>query len=142
MADPYDLERFVTAQAPVIEQARAELAAGRKTSHWMWFVFPQVAGLGQSAMSRRYAIGSRAEAAAYLEHPILGDRLRDFVRLLSDGAKTSPETILGPVDAAKLRSCLTLFSAAAPNEALFASALEKFFAGEADPATLARLDLA
>ena len=135
-----DLDRFVTAQGPVWADVRAELAAGRKASHWMWFVFPQIAGLGSSTMARRYALGSLAEARVYLDHPVLGLRLREAVGLMLRHAGTAPEAILGPVDAMKLRSCLTLFARAAPEEALFAQALAAFYGGAPDPATLAQLD--
>ncbi len=136
--DPFNLERFVTAQAPVFAQVRAELAAGAKRSHWMWFVFPQIAGLGMSAMSQRYAISGRAEAAAYLAHPLLGPRLLECTRLLLAVPDKSAVQILGPIDAAKFRSCMTLFGkiSSAPE---FAQALDKYFAGVADPETLARL---
>lgn len=135
MTDPYDLERFVAAQAPVFERVRAELRNGRKTSHWMWFVFPQIAGLGTSAMSRRYAIGSLEEARAYLDHPVLGRRLRDCVALVLSHRDRSAHAIFGSPDDSKLRSSLTLFAAAAPEEAEFASALSHFFGGP-DEATL------
>ena len=133
------LERFVAAQDAVWPQVVAELAAGRKRSHWMWFVFPQIAGLGQSAMSVRYALASRAEAAAYLAHPVLGDRLREATDLMLSHAGARAETILGGIDAVKFRSSMTLFHAAAPDEARFADALAAFFDGQGDPHTLAIL---
>ena len=110
-ADPFDLQRFVEAQAPVYARVVAELKAGRKTSHWMWFVFPQVAGLGQSAMSVRYAIHSEEEARAYLAHPVLGPRLRESTALVAAAlANRTLEEIFGGIDATKFRSCLDLFS--------------------------------
>ena len=133
------LERFVAAQDAVWPQVVAELAAGRKRSHWMWFVFPQIAGLGQSAMSVRYALASRAEAAAYLAHPVLGARLREATDLMLGHAGQRPEAILGGIDAVKFRSSMTLFHAAAPEETRFADALAAFFDGEDDPHTLAIL---
>ena len=127
--DSFDLQRFVAAQAGgVHEQALAELRAGRKTGHWMWFVFPQVAGLGSSPTSQRYAVGSLAEARAYLDHPVLGPRLRECARVVADFGGT-PEELLGGIDAAKLRSSMTLFEAAAPERLVFAEVLERHFAG-------------
>lgn len=136
---PESLARFVAAQDPVWPRVVAELAAGRKTSHWMWFVFPQLAGLGASAMSVRYALASRAEAAAYLAHPTLGPRLREATDLLLAHAGTPAAAVLGGIDAVKFRSSMTLFHAAAPEEARFATALATFFGGEEDPKTLAIL---
>ncbi|WP_274628511.1 DUF1810 domain-containing protein [Arvimicrobium flavum] len=134
-SDPFDLQRFFDAQAPVIETVRRELAAGRKASHWMWFVFPQIAGLGFSAMSQRYAIASLAEARAYLDHPVLGARLRECVELaLRHRARTAHE-IFGSPDDMKFRSCLTLFDKGVPGD-VFAEALATFFEGERDEATL------
>lgn len=118
--DPFDLRRFVEAQAPVMERVLAELRAGRKRSHWMWFVFPQIEGLGRSAMAQTYAIHSAAEARAFLAHPLLGDRLRDCVRLVL-AAERPLAAIFGAPDDVKFRSCMTLFAAAAPQEALFTS---------------------
>lgn len=137
--DRFDLQRFHTAQAGVYERALGELRAGRKTSHWMWFVFPQIEGLGFSVMAQRYAIGSIAEARAYLADPVLGPRLLACVAALNSHEGQSAEAILGPVDAMKLRSSLTLFARAAPQEPAFAEALGRYFGGEADPATLSRL---
>jgi uncharacterized protein (DUF1810 family) len=135
------LERFVTAQnaAGTYEHALAELRAGRKTSHWMWFVFPQIAGLGLSAMAHRYAIASLDEARAYLRHPVLGGRLRACVEILGALRSGDAGAVFGAVDAMKLRSSLTLFLRAAPEEAAFARALDQFFGGEPDPATDAKL---
>jgi len=135
--DPYRLERFVAAQAPVIERVRAELAQGRKASHWMWFVFPQLAGLGASAMSQRFAIGSRQEAVAYLAHPVLGRRLRTLTALVVS-QPGSANDIFGSPDDMKFRSCMTLF-AAVDDDPVFRRALERFFAGEPDAVTLALL---
>jgi uncharacterized protein (DUF1810 family) len=136
MDDPFDLQRFVAAQAPVMPQVLRELAAGRKQTHWMWFVFPQLRGLGSSAMATRYGITSLAEARAYLAHPLLGARLRDGVGLVSAVEGRSAVEILGAVDAQKLRSCLTLFAAADPAETCFRAVLDRFFDGEADGRTL------
>lgn len=137
--DPFDLQRFRDAQTGVHTAALAELRAGRKTSHWMWFVFPQVEGLGASAMAQRYAIGSIEEARAYLADPVLGPRLIACVGALNGHSGLSAEAIMGPVDSMKLRSCLTLFAEAAPREPAFAAALDRYFRGEKDPATLDRL---
>ena len=135
----YDLERFVLAQAPVYGDVVEELRRGRKTSHWMWFVFPQVAGLGLSGMSRRYAIASLDEARAYLAHPILGPRLRECAGLLLASGGSSAEAILGGIDAVKLRSSMTLFHRAAPDEPLFQAVLDRYYGGVPDDATDARL---
>ena len=140
MADPYQLDRFVVAQDEGSYRAAvAELRAGRKTSHWMWFIFPQVAGLGRSAAAQHFAISSLDEAQAYLRHPVLGPRLRECVQLLAALDGKSAEQILGSVDAMKLRSSLTLFMAAAPDEPLFRDVLAKYFGGAADQLTLDRL---
>jgi uncharacterized protein (DUF1810 family) len=136
------LERFVTAQQGIYPRALAELMQGRKASHWMWFVFPQIAGLGQSAMAVRYAIRDLAEARFYLAHPVLGARLREAVgAMLVHAGVLSAEAILGGVDAVKFRSSLTLFEAAAEDEAkaLFSDGLAAFYGSVRDPATLARL---
>jgi uncharacterized protein (DUF1810 family) len=136
MADnPFDLNRFVDAQASVIDVVLAELRRGRKQSHWMWFVFPQIAGLGSSAMSQRYAIGSIEEARAYLAHPVLGDRLRECVELVLEVEDRSAHQIFGSPDDMKFRSSLTLF-AEALGEEVFLRALDRFFEGSPDPATL------
>jgi uncharacterized protein (DUF1810 family) len=139
MADPHSLQRFIDAQAPVIERVRAELRAGAKTSHWMWFVFPQVVGLGQSPMARRFAIASRDEAAAYLAHEVLGPRLTNCTRLVLAVQSRSAREIFGAVDEVKFRSSMTLFDAVAEGEAVFGQALDQFFAGARDPLTLERL---
>ncbi len=136
-ADPHDLRRFVDAQATLYTQVRDELAAGRKRSHWMWFVFPQLRGLGQSAMAHRYGIVSRTEAEAYLDHAVLGARLvecTDLMLAASEGA--SALAILGAPDDLKFRSSMTLFAAVSAAGAPFATALDRFFDGAADPATL------
>ncbi|MCQ4189175.1 DUF1810 domain-containing protein [Methylocystis suflitae] len=137
--DPYDLDRFVAAQAPIYAQAVAELAAGRKRSHWMWFVFPQFEGLGASAMAQRYAIRSPAEAHAYLDHPLLGARLKECVGLVNKIEGHSAHEIFGAPDDLKFHSSMTLFAAAAPQEPLFTEALRKYFDGRRDPLTLAKL---
>jgi uncharacterized protein (DUF1810 family) len=134
--DPYDLDRFVAAQAPIYAQAAAELAAGRKRSHWMWFVFPQLEGLGASAMAQRYAVRSLAEARDYLAHPLLGARLRECVGLVNNVQGRSAHEIFGSPDDLKFHSSMTLFAAAAPEEPLFVEALRKYFAGRRDPLTL------
>ena len=138
-ADPYDLERFVAAQSGTYEQATAELRHGRKMSHWMWFVFPQIAGLGHSATSRRYAISSLAEARAYLVHPVLGRRLAECAGILTGLSGPTAEQIFGGLDAQKLRSSMTLFLHADPGELVFGQVLEQYFGGHADPATRERL---
>lgn len=140
--DAFDLQRFVEAQAPVIEKVLAELRSGRKRTHWMWFVFPQIAGLGASAMAVRYAIGSPAEARAYLKHPVLGERLRECVRLVVASQRPLAE-VFGPPDDMKFRSCATLFFAVAPNEAVFGEAIDRCCGGVMDAATISKLgDLA
>jgi uncharacterized protein (DUF1810 family) len=133
------LERFVEAQAPVYGQALRELRAGRKQSHWMWFVFPQVSGLGHSAMAQTYAVESLEEARAYLAHPVLGVRLRECCQAVMDVQDKSAHDIFGSPDDLKFRSSLTLFAQAAPEEMLFHDLLEKYFSGEADPLTLQKL---
>lgn len=147
--DPYKLERFVAAQqrGGIYERAVAELRAGAKVSHWMWFVFPQIAGLGMSAAAHEYAISSIAEAHAYLAHPVLGPRLRECARIVADTNGSSAERIFGSVDAMKLRSSMTLFAAADAGQSptagdgknVFRAVLNKYFDGEPDEATLVRL---
>jgi len=137
MDDPFDLQRFVVAQAPVYAQVAAELAAGRKRSHWMWFVFPQLKGLGSSAMAQHYGIASLAEARAYWAHPLLGPRLAQCTGLVLAVDGRSVHEIFGSPDDLKFRSCMTLF-AQATGEPLFTRALEKYFGGEADPRTVER----
>jgi uncharacterized protein (DUF1810 family) len=135
MTDPFGLDRFVQAQNPVYRAVQGELTRGRKQSHWMWFIFPQVAGLGFSAMSQRYAIGSRAEAEAYLAHPVLGPRLIECTRLVLAVEGRTINAILGAPDDAKFRSSMTLFGAVS-DEPVFGEALARYFAGERDGATL------
>lgn len=134
-ADRFALQRFVDAQEGVYPQAIAELRAGRKRSHWMWFVFPQVAGLGTSHMARKYAIGSQAEAEAYFNHPLLGPRLHECAEaLLAVEGRTAHE-IMGSPDDVKLRSSLTLFAAIAGEDSVFEAVLRKYFGGERDERT-------
>jgi uncharacterized protein (DUF1810 family) len=135
----YNLQRFVDAQAPVYDKVLEELRAGRKRSHWMWFIFPQVLGLGRSEMAQRYAIGSTDEAAAYLAHPVLGPRLRESAQLVAEIDDTPIEEIFGSPDERKFQSSMTLFADVAPDEAVFQANLDKYFDGRADPATLERL---
>jgi uncharacterized protein (DUF1810 family) len=139
MSDPYDLQRFVDAQNPVYDKVRAELREGRKTSHWMWFIFPQIAGLGSSPLARRFAISSLSEAAAFLEHPILGPRLAECTRLVNLVEGRSIGQIFGHPDDLKFRSSMTLFAHASADNQVFVEALQKYFQGEFDPATLERL---
>ena len=137
MDDPYDLGRFAAAQDArgTYNQATAELRRGRKTSHWMWFVFPQIAGLGLSPTAQRYAISSLDEARAYLAHPVLGPRLIECAGIVAATEGRSAEQIFGEIDAMKLRSSVTLFLRAAPGEPVFAQVLGKYFDGQPDPAT-------
>ena len=137
MNDPFDLARFVAAQdqGGTYEAAVAELREGRKRSHWMWFVFPQIAGLGQSPIARRYAISSLDEARAYLAHPVLGRRLIECARIVAGLGASSAEEVFGGVDAMKLRSSMTLFARADPSNRVFAEVLDAYFAGAADQAT-------
>jgi uncharacterized protein (DUF1810 family) len=137
--DPYNLGRFVQAQNSIYPQALSELHAGRKRTHWSWFILPQLKGLGSSPMSTRYAIGSLAEAKAYLEHPLLGTRLRECVTALNAHSGVSANEILGETDARKFHSCMTLFAQAAGPEPLFSEALIRYFSGIPDPASLALL---
>jgi uncharacterized protein (DUF1810 family) len=136
-ADRFDLARFVSAQQGSYDRALAEVGRGRKTGHWMWFVFPQIAGLGSSPMAQRYAIGSLAEARAYLAHPVLGPRLRQVAQaVLELDPGVSAEEVFGGIDAVKLRSSMTLFARADPEDPVFGAVLDRFYAGEPDPATL------
>jgi uncharacterized protein (DUF1810 family) len=135
----FDLERFVTAQDAIYANVLDELRSGRKTGHWIWFIFPQVAGLGSSAMSQHYAIGSLDEARAYLVHPVLGARLRECAGIVMGTEGRTASEIFGSLDAMKVRSCMTLFQHAAPSEPLFGQVLERLYGGVADAATLARL---
>jgi uncharacterized protein (DUF1810 family) len=138
--DPYDLKRYVPAQNAVFAQVCAELAAGRKQSHWMWFIFPQLRGLGSSPMAERFAIGSLEEARAYLAHPLLGERLRQCTQLVNRVEGRTAQAIFGYPDYLKFRSCMTLFACAAGTadtsaNRVFSEALARYFAGEADPLT-------
>ncbi|OHV84570.1 DUF1810 domain-containing protein [Rhizobium sp. LCM 4573] len=135
-----DLERFVEAQGPIYEQALRELRGGRKRSHWMWFVFPQLEGLGFSAMSQKYAIGSKTEARAYLSHPVLGPRLNECVEAMLAHKDRSAHEILGSPDDMKFRSSMTLFAAVSEKGSPFERALEQFYAGERDERTIALLE--
>jgi uncharacterized protein (DUF1810 family) len=138
-SDPFDLARFVAAQASSYEQALAELRARRKRSHWSWFIIPQIRGLGASSMSVRYGIGSLEEAKAYLAHPRLGPRLRECVAAMNSHATLSASQLLGAIDAMKFRSCLTLFAEASDHQPLFSQALARYFDGTPDEKTLSIL---
>ena len=140
-ADPHDLRRFVDAQAPVIAEVQAELDAGDKTSHWMWFVFPQLAALGRSSTAKHYGLSGAAAARAYLEHPLLGARLADCSeRVLRAAARgRSAVQIFGSIDAMKLRSSMTLFEAVAPGVSVYARVIDTLYAGERDALTLSLL---
>lgn len=143
MSDSHDLKRFVDAQDPLYDRVVVELRAGRKTSHWMWFVFPQILGLAASEMSRRYAIRSLGEAQAYLAHPVLGGRLRECTGLVNAVADRSVQAIFGTPDDLKFQASATLFHEAAgagPDRALFHTALQKYFGGERHAGTLSRLN--
>lgn len=133
------LQRFLDAQAPVFEQACAELQAGCKQSHWMWFIFPQLRGLGHSAMAQHYGIASRQEALDYWLHPVLGPRLKQVMALLLAHRGLSAQAIFGATDAMKLKSCATLFAAVAPDEPVFQQVLDQYYAGALDEQTLALL---
>lgn len=139
MDDPHHLQRFVDAQDPVFEQVCKELRAGRKRSHWMWFIFPQLAGLGRSALAEKFAISSRAEAEAYLQHTVLGPRLRECSRLVTGVEGRSIEEIFGHPDHLKFHSAMTLFAHASADNQVFMDALQKYFGGELDRLTIERL---
>ncbi|ARP84443.1 calpastatin [Bordetella genomosp. 8] len=139
MNDAYGLDRFVLAQDPVFDTVCQELAQGRKRSHWIWFVFPQIRGLGRSEMAQRYGISCLDEARAYVRHPVLGQRLKHACELVARAPEGSAAEIFGPLDAVKFRSSLTLFTWAAPEEEIFRQCLDRFFGGQADPLTLSRL---
>ena len=139
MKDPHNLNRFVEAQNPVYGRVCEELRKGRKTSHWMWFIFPQIAGLGFSSMSRRFAISSMDEARAYLDHPVLGPRLVECTKLVCAIPQKTIREILGSPDDMKLRSCMTLFSQAADQDNIFEDALKRYFSGQFDTLTLERI---
>ena len=134
--DPPDLRRIVEAQDPVLDRVRAELRRGRKASHWMWFVFPQVAGLGSSPTAQRYALAGLDEARAYLAHPVLGPRLRECAALAAAVEHGAAAEVFGYPDDLKLRSSMTLFARAAPDEPVFAAVLDRHFDGEPDPRTV------
>jgi uncharacterized protein (DUF1810 family) len=134
-----DLERFVVAQDPIYDRVVAELRAGRKRTHWMWFVFPQIAGLGRSPASVRYALDSLDEARAYLDHPVLGARLRECTQIVADHSGLTAFDIFGGIDALKLHSSMTLFAHAAPDDPLFKTVLDRCFDAQADPNTLDRI---
>lgn len=139
VSDPFDLQRFVDAQRDTYDTALAELRAGAKRSHWLWFVFPQIAGLGRSATAQHFAISGPDEARAYLAHPVLGPRLLECTRALADQEHPDAVAVLGSVDAQKLRSSMTLFAHADPGEPLFRTVLDRYFAGREDDATTSRL---
>ena len=139
MSDPYDLQRFVDAQNPVFDQVLSELRAGHKRSHWMWFIFPQIRGLGASPMASRFAISSIAEARAYLDHPILGPRLRECTRLVTEIEGRTIAEIFGYPDGLKFRSSMTLFAHATPDNQIFTDAIAKYFPEGDDPLTLKRM---
>jgi uncharacterized protein (DUF1810 family) len=139
MNDPFNLQRFVKAQEPVFEQVTAELRTGYKASHWMWFVFPQIRGLGSSRMAQAYAIASREEAVAYLKHPILGPRLRECTRLVNEVQGRPIEDIFGDPDFMKFRSSMTLFAHATSDNQVFLEALQKYYDGEQDESTVEKL---
>jgi uncharacterized protein (DUF1810 family) len=139
MSDPSDLQRFVDAQRSTYDQALAELRDGEKRTHWMWFVFPQIAGLGRSGMAQRFALADLDEARAYLAHPVLGPRLVECARALTDLDVDDPVQVMGSIDAQKLRSSMTLFARAAPDEPVFRQVLDHYFAGAEDEATTSRL---
>ena len=138
-ADPHDLKRFVDAQEPVYREVLEELRAGKKRSHWIWFIFPQIAGLGSSPTAQRYAIASIDEALAYLGHPILGARLRECTAIVNQIEGRTVSEIFGWPDDMKFRSCMTLFAQATTDNQVFRDALEKYFSGEADQQTLRRI---
>ena len=139
MSDAFSFDRFVQAQAPVMGQVLRELGDGRKASHWMWFVFPQLAGLGHSALARHYAIGSLAEARAYLSHSVLGPRLVECAGLVNQVENRSAHEIFGSPDDLKFRSSMTLFASAQPGASVFRAALDKYFGGTPDPLTIDKL---
>lgn len=136
MTQQCDLQRFVNAQSPVYDTVRAELQAGRKRSHWMWYIFPQLAGLGPSETARHYALSGIEEAQAYLAHPLLGQRLEECCKILTGIEGRTARAIFGYPDDLKLHSSLTLFAQAAPDQPLFGACLEKYFNGQRDAATL------
>ncbi|MGC2202350.1 MAG: DUF1810 domain-containing protein [Stellaceae bacterium] len=137
--DPYNLQRFIDAQNSVFDQVCSELRDGKKRSHWMWFIFPQIKGLGYSQLAQKFAISSRGEAAAYLEHPVLGPRLRECTELVNLIEGRPIEQIFGDPDDLKFRSCMTLFAQDTSDNEVFVRALQKYFADRPDPSTLQRL---
>lgn len=137
--DPYNLQRFVDAQNPIYEEVRSELRDGYKRGHWMWFIFPQIKGLGYSRLANKFAITSREEAESYLKHPILGPRLRECTRLVLLATGRSIDEIFGSVDSMKFRSSMTLFASATSDHEVFKDALQKYFGGAFDRSTLERL---
>jgi uncharacterized protein (DUF1810 family) len=139
MDDPHDLHRFIAAQDPVYERVLEELRKGQKRTHWIWFIFPQLRGLGYSQMASRYGIASRTEAEAYLAHAILGPRLRECTELVNQVEGRTIDQIFGYPDDLKFRSSMTLFASVAEDKGVFEEALRKYFAGEMDPLTLGRL---
>ncbi|WP_166367148.1 DUF1810 domain-containing protein [Pseudomonas akapageensis] len=139
MSDPYDLQRFVDAQEPTFERAMEELRTGHKRSHWMWFIFPQLEGLGHSEMAWRYAICDRKEALAYLDHPLLGTRLEACTRAVIELQGRTAREIFGTPDDLKLRSCMTLFATVAPEREVFQQVLDGFYQGKGDVKTLSLL---
>jgi uncharacterized protein (DUF1810 family) len=138
-ADPYHLQRFVEAQEPLYEEVLQELRAGQKTSHWMWFIFPQIAGLGHSPLAQKFAISGRAEAENYLQHPLLGPRLTECTRLVNQVQGRAIDDIFGDIDGLKFRSSMTLFAKVAANNQVFVEAIAKFYGGNFDELTMARL---
>jgi uncharacterized protein (DUF1810 family) len=140
MDDPYNLQRFVDAQDPVYDQVRSELEEGHKRTHWMWFVFPQIEGLGHTSMARKFAISSLDEAKAYLQHPVIGARLIECTRLVINTTGRTIEQIFGYPDDLKFRSAMTLFARASTDNSIFEDALRKYFRGEHDRLTLERLE--
>ena len=136
MSDVYNLDRFITAQAPVYDTVLAELRAGRRSSHWIWFIFPQIAGLGHSNMAQQFAIASLEEAKAYLQHPVLGQRLRECTHLVLNVEGRRADEIFPYPDNLKFRSCMTLFMSAATDNTLFKNALLKYFDGQPDQLTM------
>jgi uncharacterized protein (DUF1810 family) len=139
VSDPHGLQRFVDAQAQTYDQALAELRSGEKRTHWMWFVFPQIAGLGRSGMAQRFAISGLEEARAYAGHPTLGRRLVESARALTDLDTADAAAVFGPIDAQKLQSSMTLFALAEPDEPVFRQVLDHYFGGELDEGTTSRV---
>lgn len=140
--DPYNLQRFVEAQDPVIEEVKEELRSGRKRTHWMWYVFPQIEGLGSSQLAQRYAISSQDEAEAYLSHPILGSRLRDCTEIVNAVEGRSANEVFGSPDDLKFRSSMTLFETVADDPTPFRTALEQYYENDRDSKTLELLEKA